>query len=116
MVFGTSNGHRSHEIIPLICERTIKENVRYDRMKAVASAQCFSRSKPGYLYCMNLSLLSLLFRHAEVAAIAQKFIAHCTAGQKQWPRDLIDKSLSSQIILIGPEGDFSDKEIDMAMQ
>jgi len=58
----------------------------------------------------------LLFRHAGVAENAQKFIAHCTDEEKNSLGDLVDRSLPSQIILIGPEGDFSQREIDLAAQ
>ncbi len=105
-----------NEIIPLICERTIKEKFRYDRMKGICISAMLQSQQTWLPVLHEPVSFDLLFRHAEVAAIAQKFIAHCTAGQKHGLVDLIDKSLSSQIILIGPEGDFSDKEIDMAMQ
>jgi 16S rRNA (uracil1498-N3)-methyltransferase len=46
----------------------------------------------------------------------QKFIAHCEPGAKRKLTDILDKNLHSQLILIGPEGDFSDGEIGVAMQ
>jgi 16S rRNA (uracil1498-N3)-methyltransferase len=44
----------------------------------------------------------------------QKFIAHCYAGEKP----LLSRSLdaeSSVVILIGPEGDFSEEEVTQAI-
>jgi 16S rRNA (uracil1498-N3)-methyltransferase len=57
----------------------------------------------------------LLFRQEEVANTAQKFIAHCIAEEKANLSDLVNESLPSQIILIGPEGDFTKEEVDMAL-
>jgi 16S rRNA (uracil1498-N3)-methyltransferase len=47
---------------------------------------------------------------------SQKFIAHCADGTKVTLSDAINSSTSSQIILIGPEGDFTKEEIDTAFQ
>jgi 16S rRNA (uracil1498-N3)-methyltransferase len=45
-----------------------------------------------------------------------KFIAHCEEGNKQsLNHQLISKS-SNQLIAIGPEGDFTPDEIDLALK
>ena len=46
----------------------------------------------------------------------QKFIAHCMEDEKRSLSDLVNKGLSSQIILIGPEGDFTPNEVEQAIQ
>jgi 16S rRNA (uracil1498-N3)-methyltransferase len=46
----------------------------------------------------------------------QKFIAHCMEGTKSNLGDLVNESLSSQVILIGPEGDFTQGEVELALQ
>ncbi|MGK2860537.1 MAG: RsmE family RNA methyltransferase, partial [Chitinophagaceae bacterium] len=56
----------------------------------------------------------LLFRQEEVAGRAQKFIAHCIETEKRKLTQQINSSLPSQIILIGPEGDFTPAEIELA--
>lgn len=45
----------------------------------------------------------------------QKFIAHCAGGDKQELRNIIEPN-GRYLILIGPEGDFSEKEIADALQ
>jgi 16S rRNA (uracil1498-N3)-methyltransferase len=45
----------------------------------------------------------------------QKFIAHCASGDKLQLRDAIEPH-GRYLILIGPEGDFSEKEITEALQ
>ncbi|MEO5563028.1 MAG: RsmE family RNA methyltransferase, partial [Chitinophagaceae bacterium] len=57
----------------------------------------------------------LLFKQEEVVGTSQKFIAHCIETEKRNLSDLVNESLSSQIILIGPEGDFTKEEVDLAV-
>lgn len=45
----------------------------------------------------------------------QKFIAHCAGGDKLQLRDVVEPH-GRYLILIGPEGDFSEKEIAEALQ
>lgn len=101
------------EIIPLICTRTEKTAFKFDRMKSLLvsamlqSQQCW------------LPVLHEPTRFKEVVFSAdqqQKFIAHCTDQAKRNLADLNNESLSSKIILIGPEGDFAPDEIELALQ
>jgi 16S rRNA (uracil1498-N3)-methyltransferase len=104
------------EIIPLICERTIKEKFRYDRMKEICISAMLQSQQCWLSLLHEPVAYELLFRQEEVAGMQQKFIAHCIKEEKQSLSDAINKSLSSQIILIVPEGDFSKKEIELAIQ
>ena len=45
----------------------------------------------------------------------QRFIAHCNEGVKVLLRDVVVKG-EDVLILIGPEGDFSVEEVEMAIQ
>ena len=109
------------EIIPLICERTEKQHFRLDRMKSILvsamlqSQQCWLPvlQKPmsiDKLWQSSETLPKLKFDYD------QKFIAHCIDEQKRNLSDLTNENLSTQIILIGPEGDFTANEIEMAVQ
>ena len=57
----------------------------------------------------------LIFRQQEIVDASQKFIAHCIPDQKRNLADLVNETLPSQIILIGPEGDFTSEEVDLAI-
>jgi len=105
-----------NEIIPLVCERTVKEKFRYDRMKGICISAMLQSQQTWLPVIHEPIAYDLLFRQAGVAENAQKFIAHCTDEEKNSLGDLVDRSLPSQIILIGPEGDFSQREIDLAAQ
>lgn len=101
------------EIIPLICNRTEKSTFKSDRMKSILisamlqSQQCW------------LPVLHEPTKFNELISSAtqqQKFIAHCIDGAKRNLSDLNNEALTSKIILIGPEGDFTDAEIELALQ
>ena len=105
-----------NEIIPLICERTEKEKFRHDRLQAILISAML-QSQQCWLPVLHEPIAyELLFRQEEVANTAQKFIAHCIAEEKANLTDLVNESLPSQIILIGPEGDFTKEEIDIALR
>ena len=104
-----------NEIIPLICERTEKEKFRHDRMQSILISAML-QSQQCWLPVLHEPIaFDLLFRQEEVANMSQKFIAHCIKEEKRNLADLVNESLPSQIILIGPEGDFTPAEIAMAI-
>lgn len=45
----------------------------------------------------------------------QKFIAHCYEGEKPFLKDVLRKG-EDALVLIGPEGDFSEKEVEKAIE
>jgi 16S rRNA (uracil1498-N3)-methyltransferase len=101
------------EIIPLISERTEKQHFRSERMKNIlVSAMLQSQQAwlPVLHEPMNFEKIILESAHE------QKFIAHCIPGNKSELSASVNKNISSQIILIGPEGDFTDEEIGLAVQ
>jgi 16S rRNA (uracil1498-N3)-methyltransferase len=107
-----------NEIIPLICDRTEKEKFRHDRLHQILisamlqSQQCWL---PGLHQPTSFNEV------IQQNQMHQKFIAHCLPEQKQQLSALISHHSSlitdhSSIILIGPEGDFTPKEIESALQ
>ena len=54
-----------------------------------------------------------LFRLEDTLLASQKFIAHCEETQKTSLASAVDFNQSSQFILIGPEGDFTEDEINL---
>ena len=101
------------EIIPLICERTEKSAFKFERMKSIL-VSAMLQSQQAWLPVLHEPIK---FNRVVTSAIhEQKFIAHCIDNTKRNLADLNNESLSSKIILIGPEGDFTPKEIDLALQ
>jgi 16S rRNA (uracil1498-N3)-methyltransferase len=100
------------EIIPMICERTERQHFRVHRLQNIlVSAMVQSRQ------CWMPQLREpISFREmVESAAHQQKFIAHCIEEEKRNLSDMVDSSLSAQIMLVGPEGDFTEQEVRMAI-
>jgi 16S rRNA (uracil1498-N3)-methyltransferase len=100
------------EIIPLICERTEKEKFRQERLQGIVisamlqSQQCW------------LPVLQEPVEYKKMIAQSlanQKFIAHCDEADKQGLHLQIDSS-AHQLICIGPEGDFTKEEIELALK
>jgi 16S rRNA (uracil1498-N3)-methyltransferase len=105
-----------NEIIPLVCERTEKEKFREDRMQNIL-VSAMLQSQQCWLPILHKPVsYELIFRQEEVIHTSQKFIAHCIADQKRNLADLVNETLPSQIILIGPEGDFTPLEVQLAIQ
>ena len=102
-----------NEIIPLICERTEKQKFREDRMKSILISAML-QSQQSWLPVLHEPVL---FKNAvQNSTQQQKFIAHCIKEEKRNLTDLARGSSDSQIILIGPEGDFTKEEIGLAIQ
>jgi 16S rRNA (uracil1498-N3)-methyltransferase len=125
-------------IIPLVCERTEKQHARTDRLRNIL-VSAMLQSQQCWLPDLAdpTSLADVLVN----PPCDQRFIAHClemprpTAALADWrqttPADLTPGSPppaapitqgpagpapAAQLILIGPEGDFSPKEIETALK
>lgn len=99
-------------IIPLICKRTEKSHFRSERIKSILiSAMLQSRQS----WLPELSLPMKLDEVITSKDYQQKFIAHCIADEKKELNAIVDKN-TSRIILIGPEGDFTEEEVRDAIQ
>ena len=105
-----------NEIIPLICKRSEKQKFREDRMQNILISAML-QSQQCWLPVLHKPVAyELIFRQEEIIHCSQKFIAHCIEDQKRNLADLVNEALSSQIILIGPEGDFTAEEVQLAIQ
>ena len=102
-----------NEIIPLICERTERQHFRYERMNGIV-VSAMLQSQQVWLPQLHEpkrfeDLMNLKFEDS------LKLIAHCEETEKQQFSNLQIKQSSNSIILIGPEGDFSPAEIELAL-
>lgn len=102
------------EIIPLLCERTEKEKFRFDRMQGICisamlqSQQCW------------LPVLQEPTKFEDLGNWKCKngvnFIAHCIDDEKQALAHQHINTLANLLICIGPEGDFTQEEIKLALE
>lgn len=103
-------------IIPLLCERTEREHFRHDRMKSLL-VSALLQSQQSWLPELHQPVaFEQLFRLEDVIQTNQKFIAHCMEGDRKELQQEVAANLPSQIILIGPEGDFTPGEVSLALQ
>lgn len=98
------------EILPLKCDRTEKQHFRYDRMNNILIAAML-QSQQTWLPLLHEPTN---FHNAiESSGYDCKLIAHCEDKEKYSIKQFT-QAKSTQI-LIGPEGDFSAVEIDIAL-
>lgn len=101
------------EITPVICQRSERKTLKIDRLEKTAVA------------AMKQSLKATLPRINEPVSFkdfikntpkqTNLFIAHCLVNQEKHLSQLCTKNEPS-IVLIGPEGDFTKAEIDLAIK
>jgi 16S rRNA (uracil1498-N3)-methyltransferase len=100
-----------HEITPIICdrsERKVINNERFDKIILAAMKQ----SNEFYLPKLNEAVsLKDFLKHKQDGV---KLIAHCEETDKKTLKSVL-KPNENITVLIGPEGDFSEKEIAMAI-
>ena len=102
-----------NKIIPLITARTEKQHFRLDRMKKII-VSAMLQSQQAWLPVVTEPVKYADFVNSFLCE--NKFIAHCEEQNQKKPlKDEIDLS-GDGIILIGPEGDFTRSEIDLALQ
>ena len=99
------------EITPIICSRSERKVIKTERCSRILLS-AMKQSLKFHLPKLNeaISLNDFIKQDYE----GTKYIAHCEDGEK---KDLktVNKA-EKTIILIGPEGDFNQKEIDLALQ
>jgi 16S rRNA (uracil1498-N3)-methyltransferase len=101
------------EIIPLLCQRTEKQHFRLDRMRNMLVSALLQSQQTWLPKLQEPQPMEKIIR--ETAADI-KLIAHCGEGEKQdLGRYRINTSPKS-LILIGPEGDFSNPEVELALE
>lgn len=100
-----------NKIIPLLCNRTSKEKFRLDRMQNIMISAMLQSQQ-----CWMPEIQEPIDFNACVSFIyEQKFIAHC----EETTRSMLGSEMKaghSKIILIGPEGDFTPTEIELALK
>lgn len=97
-------------IQPLICERTEHERFKTERMQGILISAML-QSQQVWLPEMPEPIPFEKWLSQKNAA--QKLIAHCEEKEKRSIRDI--PSSNDALILIGPEGDFTTGEIELAL-
>ena len=100
------------EITPLICRFTEKQNVKTERINNIIISS-MKQSLKAYRPLLNEPVRFGEFMAGRHSGI--KMIAHCNPGYALKNIGQVYEKGMDALILIGPEGDFSREEIDMAL-
>lgn len=97
-------------ITPIICERSERKEVKTDRLNRIITS-AVKQSIKAYHPLLNEPVSFKKFISGQFDG--QKLIAHCMEGSKNNLKELI-KPQGSYLVMIGPEGDFTPHELDLA--
>jgi len=95
----------------VLTERSERKKIRLDRFEKIA-VSAMKQSK--HYHLTELSELTSFDSIVNSNFDGDRFIAHCLEDNKQHLKD-VAKTKSNCQILIGPEGDFTTDEIDLAL-
>lgn len=100
-------------IYPIITEHSEKDKFNHERYQQIIISALI-QSQQTFLPTLHQTqkLKSLL----ENIHFQQKFIAHCISESEKTSLNTLLKAQQSSLILIGPEGDFSQKEVEECLQ
>ena len=101
-----------HEITPIICDHSERKVYKIDRAEKIIQA-AMKQSLHYYIPKINEPISFSQFVKSNIER--QKFIAHCEETDKKSFKNEVIKD-EKVTILIGPEGDFSTKEINLAIE
>lgn len=99
-------------ITPIICEHSERTKVKLDRFERIIQS-AMKQSLQCYLPTLNPPATFKQFINQDFSG--QLYIAHCEETQRQSLKHAL-KPNQDVTILIGPEGDFSPSEIQLALQ
>jgi 16S rRNA (uracil1498-N3)-methyltransferase len=99
-------------IIPLICERTEKQNFRQDRMKNILVSAMLQSQQAWLPELHEPTKFSTVIKTSS----QKKYIAHCIDEERASVSNQPINQSTDKLILIGPEGDFTKEEISLAKE
>lgn len=99
------------EITPIICEHSERKVYKTDRAEKIIQS-AMKQSNQFYLPKINEPISFKEF--VSNTDCKNRFIAHCVETERKQLKDTIEPK-ENYVILIGPEGDFSENEIDFAL-
>jgi 16S rRNA (uracil1498-N3)-methyltransferase len=98
-------------VTPLLCRFSERKEVKLDRLEKVM-VSAMKQSLKAYL--PKLDELTKFTDFIRQPFEGQKFIAHCEEQHRELLKNLVEPN-GNYLILIGPEGDFSPDEIELAI-
>jgi 16S rRNA (uracil1498-N3)-methyltransferase len=100
------------EITPLLCRFSERKEVKSERLRKIIIS-AMKQSRQTVLPCFNEMISFQEF--ISMPFSGRKFIAHCYPTEKKRLTQTYRKS-EDALLLIGPEGDFSEEEVQKAIE
>ncbi|WP_310381356.1 16S rRNA (uracil(1498)-N(3))-methyltransferase [Flavobacterium sp.] len=101
-----------HEITPIICDRSERKVVNKERFEKIILT---AMKQSNILFLPKLNEATTFKEFIKFKNEGLQLIAHCEETDKNTLKSVL-KPNTNVTLLIGPEGDFSDKEITLAVE
>ncbi len=99
-------------VTPLVCDHSERKSVNQERLNKVITAAMKQSLKTYHpLLCEPASFENFI----KSDVLFDKFIAYCSENYKDSLKDIYQKGRNA-LLLIGPEGDFSEDEVKLAIK
>ena len=102
------------EITPLLCRFSERKQLRTDRLEKIILSAAKQSLTPFLPVLHELTPYEEFISRQKPAVSNQRFIAHCYKDEKRFLKDEIERG-RDVLVLIGPEGDFSEQEVADAL-
>lgn len=99
------------QIIPIVCRYSERKDIKTDRLEKIIISAVKQSQKA---YIPKLEPVIKFEEFIKTPFPEDKFIAHCFNEEKQLLKNIARPGTDS-LICIGPEGDFSPNEVEMAL-
>jgi 16S rRNA (uracil1498-N3)-methyltransferase len=96
---------------PILCQYSERKEIKLQRIEKIL-VSAMKQSQKAYL--PRLDEMQSFSQFVKQEFDGQKFIAHCYPQEKPILKEVYKKGTNA-LILIGPEGDFSEKEVEEAI-
>lgn len=96
---------------PILCQYSERKEIKLQRIEKIL-VSAMKQSQKAYL--PRLDEMQSFSQFVKQEFDGQKFIAHCYPQEKPILKEVYKKGMNA-LILIGPEGDFSEKEVEEAI-
>ena len=103
-------------ITPIICDHSERPSLKTDRLDKLALSamkQSLKATRP--IIDQPVKMVDFLRQQGNADPNTQRFVCYCSGDDRHTLRQLYTPG-SDALVLIGPEGDFSDREITTALQ
>lgn len=100
------------QVTPIVVKNSERKVVKPERLEKVITS---ATKQSGSYWRPELNNLTPFDEFIKTTFIGDKYIAHCHNGEEPHLKDVVRKGHAS-LVLIGPEGDFTIQEVDMALK